>query len=123
MSSIYTALTSLVRLVRQIVGPAIGLFVVVYFVYHTLHGERGFAALSRLQAETAQAQTVLDELRAKRMELERQARLLRPDNLDLDMLEERARIVLNQTHPDDQVILLPRRADPQSAQGKPGNTP
>jgi hypothetical protein len=30
---------------------------------------------------------------------------LRPDSLDLDILEERARILLNYAHPDDLVIL------------------
>jgi cell division protein FtsB len=40
--------------------------------------------------------------------LERRVALLRPESLDRDMLEERARAVLNLARPEDRVILLNR---------------
>lgn len=119
MSMIYALRTALGRTVRQIVGPVIGVSVVAYFAYHTVHGDRGLVALTHLQSEVARAQATLDQVTGEREELERRASLLRPDNLDPDLLEERARVVLNQSHPDDLVILLPRRAAPQPAQGNP----
>lgn len=105
------------RMLRQIVAPALGALVVAYFAYHTVQGDRGIIALTQLQAEVEEAQRVLDQVRGERVELERRTTLLRPDSLDPDMLEERARIQLNHSHPDDLVILLPGRAAPQPAQG------
>ena len=40
----------------------------------------------------------------EREKLEKRVDLLRPENLDLDMLEERARSVLGLAHPDELVI-------------------
>lgn len=110
---LYTLRSALGRAIRQIVGPVIGVSVVAYFAYHTVHGDRGLVALTHLQSEVARAQSTLDQVRAEREELERRTRLLRPDSLDPDLLDERARAVLNQSHPDDLIILLPRRAAPQ----------
>jgi cell division protein FtsB len=39
--------------------------------------------------------------------LARQVRLLRPENLNRDMLDEQARRTLGLTHPDDVVIYTP----------------
>jgi cell division protein FtsB len=44
--------------------------------------------------------------RAERVELERKVSLLRPDNLDPDMLDERARAMLNYLHPRDLTLML-----------------
>lgn len=97
------------RTLRQTVGPLIGVCVVGYFAYHTVHGERGLVALTHLQNDVADANATLAQVRAEREELERRANLLRPDHLDPDLLEERARAVLNYSHPDELIILLPRR--------------
>lgn len=107
------------RLLGQIVGPALGALVVAYFAYHTVQGDRGLVALTHLQGEVEQAQRVLDHVRGERVELERRTMLLRPESLDLDMLEERARTQLNHSHPDDLVIILPGRPAPHPAQGNP----
>ncbi|MFM2042216.1 MAG: hypothetical protein RLY86_792 [Pseudomonadota bacterium] len=101
------------RLLGQIVGPVLGVSVIAYFAYHTVHGDRGIVAWNQLQQEVAEAERVLTQVRAERGELEQRTRLLRPDSLDPDMLEERARIQLNHVHPDDLVILLPGRPAPQ----------
>lgn len=107
------------RLLRQIVGPVLGAFVVAYFAYHTVQGDRGLVALTHLQGEVEEAERVLEQVRSERIELERRTTLLRPDSLDPDMLEERARAQLNHTHPDDLVILLPGRPAPHPAQSVP----
>lgn len=119
MLSSYQIRAALGRSLRQIVGPALGVAVVGYFAYHTVQGDRGLVALTHLQGEVSEAQVTLAQVRAEREEMERRAKLLRPDNLDPDMLEERARVLLNMTHPDELVVLLPGRPAPQSAQGGP----
>jgi len=105
------------RLLRQTVGPVLGAAVVAYFAYHTVQGDRGLMALTHLQGEVAEAERVLAIVKAERMELEHRASLLRPDNLSLDMLDERSRVLLNRVHPDELVILLPGRPAPLPAQG------
>lgn len=96
------------RALRQTIGPAIGAAIVGYFAYHAVQGDRGLIALSHLQNEIQQAQATLAQASEQRIELEKRASLLRRDHLDPDMLDERARAVLNYSHPDDVIILVPR---------------
>ncbi|WP_247881300.1 FtsB family cell division protein [Skermanella sp. TT6] len=96
------------RALRQTIGPAIGAAIVGYFAYHAVQGDRGLIALSHLQSEIQQAQATLAQVSEQRIELEKRASLLRRDHLDPDMLDERARAVLNYSHPDDVIILVPR---------------
>ena len=93
---------------RQTIGPAIGAAIVGYFAYHAIQGDRGLIALSHLQNEIQQAEAVLAQVRGERTDLEQRASLLKRDHLDPDMLDERARAVLNYSHPDDVIILVPR---------------
>ncbi|HYE00417.1 MAG TPA: septum formation initiator family protein [Alphaproteobacteria bacterium] len=111
------------RSLRQIVGPVVGASVVAYFAYHTVQGDRGLGQLTRLQSEVAEAEAVLAQVRGEREAMERRASLLRPDNLDPDMLEERARQLLNHAHPDDLVILLPGRPAPLPGGDTPSASP
>ncbi len=90
---------------RQIAGPLIGVCSIVYFGFHVVHGDRGLLTYLQLKQGIADTQPVLDETRAKRELLAKRVRLLHPNNLDLDMLEERARIMLNYGYVDDVVIL------------------
>ena len=90
---------------RHIMGPLIGLGVFVYFAYHTVEGDRGVLAYIRLKAQLQESEAQLSKLEGERQELERRVQLLRPDHLDPDMLEERARIMLNMGHDGDEVIM------------------
>ncbi|MDE1147764.1 MAG: septum formation initiator family protein [Azospirillaceae bacterium] len=112
--------SALNRALRQVVGPVVGASVVAYFAYHTVQGERGLMALTQLQTQVTEAKATLDQVRDEREAMERRARLLRPDNLDPDMLEEEARKVLDFTRPDDLVILLPGKPAPQEDKGDGG---
>jgi cell division protein FtsB len=47
-----------------------------------------------------------------RQRIERDVALLQPENLDPDMLDERARAILNLAHPDDLVMMKRRAPDP-----------
>ncbi len=85
--------------------PLIGIAVIGYFVYHGLNGARGFWASQQLQVEVATLETELADLRRERELLEQHVALLRPESLDPDMLEERARMLLNVAHPNDIVIM------------------
>jgi len=76
-----------------------------YFAYHSLKGDHGLTAYLKLSGEIIKAEQVLQERREERLLIERRTTLLRPDNLDLDTLDERARAVLNLVERDERVIL------------------
>jgi cell division protein FtsB len=89
---------------RQVVGPVLAITLIGYFLYHTVQGERGLVAYAALSEQARVAEWRLSELRAERRAIEHNVRLLRPDSLDLDMLEERSRAVLNLIDDDDLLI-------------------
>jgi cell division protein FtsB len=89
--------------------PLLGFLVIGYFVWHGLHGAYGFWSAKQLDAEVAALSQQLAQLRGERKRLEQRVSLLRPESLDPDMLDERARALLNQAHPNDLVIMLKDR--------------
>lgn len=78
-----------------------------YFVYHIFQGERGLLSMLRLQKQLTTDERILNELALKKQTIEKQVALLRPDNLDLDMLEERVRSVLQFARPSELIIQIP----------------
>ncbi len=103
-------LIELRRRSRTLVGPLLGACAVAYFAYHTVQGDRGLLAWFRLRHEIAEAEQTLARLKAQRAAMEHRASLLRPESLDPDLLEERARAMLNMGREDELIILL----DPKS---------
>ena len=90
---------------RYIWGPLLGLGAVVYFAYHTIEGDRGVLAYLQLRSQLDEAELQLAKVTTDRQELEHRVLLLRPDHLDPDMLEERARVMLNMGHDGETVIM------------------
>ncbi len=90
---------------RLITAPIIGALVVGYFAYHSLKGDHGLSAYLLLTTEVTKAESVLAERVEERVLIERRTKLLGPENLDLDTLDERARAVLNLLEKDERVIL------------------
>jgi cell division protein FtsB len=102
-------LQELRRRCRHVVGPMIGLGAVAYFAYHTVEGDRGVQAYFRLQGEILDAEMRLARISSERTEMEHRVQLLRPDHLDPDMLEERARIMLNMGREGEVVVFDKRK--------------
>jgi cell division protein FtsB len=97
-------LQELSRRLRPLLGPLIGLGAVAYFAYHTVEGDRGVLAYIRMKNEILEAELQLAKVTTERQALEHRVLLLRPDHLDRDMLEERARVMLNMGREDEVVI-------------------
>ena len=99
------------RRARLVVGPVLGISLVAYFAYHLVEGDRGLTAWMRLNQQVREAKTTLAAVEAERTTLERRVDLLRPQHLDRDMLDERARHALDLIGPNETVIFLdPERA-------------
>lgn len=77
----------------------------IYFSVYAVKGERGFFRYIYLSSELEQAREIADKYAQEKSEWEQKVKLLSSDSLDLDMLDERARIVLNMVGKDEFVIL------------------
>ena len=92
---------------KQIIAPVIGIAAITYFGHHTIQGEHGILTWLQLSSQVEQAHTTLHSLETKRSQLANRVRLLHPDHLDLDMLDEQARRLLNLGRADEILILMP----------------
>jgi cell division protein FtsB len=79
-------------------------FLIFYFGFHALTGDRGLLLTRQRAATLGAKQAELVRLRAERRELEIRARLLRDQSLSADLLEERAHALLGFVDPKDYVI-------------------
>ena len=76
-----------------------------YFVHHAHSGARGIEAQQRYEAEVAELSKELEVVKTQRADWERRIALLRSDQIDRDLLEERARVMLGRVHRNDLVII------------------
>ena len=94
------------RRLRQVALPLLGACLSAYFVFHAIHGDRGILAWLRLKQELKAATSEAAKSSRERSAMEWRVTVLSNSSLDLDMLEERARVMLNYAHPDDVIIFL-----------------
>lgn len=93
--------------IKPLLVPACCLLMLGYFSYHAVEGDYGLFALKRLQDRETSLRAELDQLEQQKEFLERRVALMRPESLDPDMIDEKARESLNMAHENDRVILLP----------------
>ena len=82
--------------------------IVSYFGYYTIWGERGMLALTDIDARLGVQREELAQLQANRQRLAHRIELMRPDNVDSDLVEELARAQLMEGAPGQ--IAVPRAA-------------
>ncbi|MBQ0816625.1 MAG: septum formation initiator family protein [Methyloceanibacter sp.] len=97
---------------RAFIFPLLALGVGGYFGYHLQNGDHGLTAQADLEGRRDVLEGELAGLQEIRQRIERDVALLRPESLDPDMLDERARAILNLAHPDDLVLMKRRQPDP-----------
>ena len=88
--------------------PVACLGIASYFSYHLYHGAFGVTAMERLERQADTLNQRLADLEEERAALEQRIALMKPEKLDPDMLDERARLDLNYAGPDELVIMLYR---------------
>ncbi|MDA0366989.1 MAG: septum formation initiator family protein [Proteobacteria bacterium] len=89
---------------RAAIAPFLLILMVAYFGISFVQGDRGLLAWIRLNDEIAVAKADLGEVQVQRALMEHRTQLLRPDGLDLDMLDERARSLLGFADRDEIVL-------------------
>ncbi len=89
---------------RLFIIPLIGLVITFYFTYHAIKGERGFIRLIEIIQEIEHAEMVLAQTDQEKEKMERKVKALSPENLDIDMVEESGRRLLNVGEKKDFII-------------------
>ncbi|MDF2096755.1 FtsB family cell division protein [Aquibaculum arenosum] len=102
-------LTDIRQTLGHVAPQALAIAAVAYFAFHAVQGERGLLAYKRLNEELTQTRSLAAEVADQRETWERRVSLLRPESLDPDLLEERARLLLNYLREDEAVIYLPEQ--------------
>ena len=97
------------RRARHLLQPLVGACLALYFGYYAIYGARGLLAVQQLEERVAAAKEVLALETERRAALERRVALLRPNSLDPDLLEERARSLLNIGRAPDVIVVNPTR--------------
>src|SRR5271167_3426764 len=92
------------RRLRGAIAPVVFLAVTAYFCWNAVQGPHGLKAFATQQAMLQQAQADVAAANAERDAWQRRVRALEGDHLDRDMLDERARALLNLTAPNDIVV-------------------
>ena len=99
------------RRLRAVLIPlfayAIGAGLVAYFLHHAEIGNRGLVAKQVLKVKIYEVRQELETLRDEHKEWDWRLALLRADQIDRDLLEERGRILLGRVHRNDIVVVQP----------------
>jgi len=80
-----------------------------YFGMHAFTGNHGLRAQQEIEVEIVRLEGELARLRQERGGWEHRISLLQPDRIDPDMLDERARALLDYADPRDATLLLKKR--------------
>jgi cell division protein FtsB len=78
-----------------------------YFGVNAFSGNHGLNAKQDIDLQTAALSAELAKLQVERKQWERRVALLKSRGLDPDMLDERARALLQYAHPNDLTLILP----------------
>ena len=98
---------------KALIFPLLACFAGGYFGYHLQKGDHGLGARTDLERRKDVLAGELAGLREVKQRLERDVALLRPESLDPDMLDERARAILNLAHSDDLIMLKHKQSAPE----------
>jgi cell division protein FtsB len=93
---------------------ALGLYVVAvlfigYFGVNAYTGKNGINARQELEQQIADLASELGRVRAERMWWQHRVALLKNDRIDPDMLDERARELLNYLDPHEVTVMVKHR--------------
>ncbi len=100
---------------RRMVVSTVGVCLLGYIAFHAVQGERGLLAWWRIQEDIKVSRTDLATAEQKRAALAARVALMRPESLNIDMVDEQVRRVLGLAHPDERLVLQPPGAGPRKA--------
>jgi cell division protein FtsB len=96
------------RIVNTLALYPLAALLIGYFGVNAYNGDRGLKAKEDIERQMATLNAELDRLKAEQAQWERRIALLKSDDLDPDMLDERARTLLDYADPHDLTLMLNR---------------
>ena len=96
---------------------ALGLYIIAalligYFGANAFSGNHGLKAKQDIEQQISTLSSELSRLQVERWQWERRIALLKSRGLDPDMLDERARALLDYAHPHDLTLMLDKPRHP-----------
>ncbi len=96
---------------------ALGLYVLAalligYFGVNAYSGNRGLKAQQDIDRQMSVLGADLDRLKAERVQWQRRIALLKSDDLDPDMVDERARALLDYVAPNEVTLMVTAKPHP-----------
>jgi cell division protein FtsB len=76
----------------------------LYFIFQAISGKNGIISYTSIKKQILKHEKALEIAKNKETMLERNVRLLGNNFLDIDLLEERCRMILNYAFPDDVIV-------------------
>ena len=90
---------------KNLLWQVVIVFVGIYFGFYTINGDRGLLHYLHLINEIEYAKQVAAKYHNERVKLEHKVHLLSSESLDLDLLDERAKAVLNLMKDDEFIVV------------------
>ncbi len=98
---------------KSVLGPLIVPLIAIcfsaYFAWHAWHGSFGVEARRELDRTADKLRLELSDLGTEKATIERRVKLLRPQGLESDMLDERGREILGYSQANEVAIYLNAR--------------
>ncbi len=89
----------------KLILPLIALTLTFYFGYHLIQGDHGWLAWKQLESKLNDSKSKLDTLNQEQENWENRVKLMRPETLDPDMLDERVRHVLGNVKENEVLVI------------------
>lgn len=99
-----SVLGPLKRRAKALFFPAIFVSITAYFAWNATQGDRGLVAFAQRRQLLEQVQNEQAAAKAERDGWETRVSGLRPEHLDPDTLDERARAMLNLAQPNEVIV-------------------
>lgn len=96
------------RLLTQGRLPLICSAIVLYYAYHAIYGAHGLITRVEFEKRIAHKEEQLNQLVSQRQEIERRIELMKPGQVEPDILDERLRALLGYGRSDEIVIFRDR---------------
>jgi cell division protein FtsB len=87
---------------------ALAALLIGYFGINAYNGDRGLKAKEDINRQMTTLTAELDRLKAEQARWESRLALLKSEDIDPDMLDERARVLLDYADPHDLTLMLDR---------------
>jgi cell division protein FtsB len=84
---------------------AIILAATFYFIFHAIVGQNGLHSYQKIKTQLNYQKMQLPIIEQQVKELQKRTNLLESDSIDLDLLEETGREILNYAFPEDIIII------------------